>query len=146
MKLDLNINELFQEEAVSITAPKMTDAVHQLISFIDNLNHLRQIQGKKEQDIYLINIKEVKSFKALTKKVFALTQHEEYEINLRLYQLEEQLPSEFVRISKSEIININFIYKVKLEANGLIRIFFNNKDFTHSSRRYLKSIKERLAL
>lgn len=57
-----------------------------------------------------------------------------------------KLPTSFIRISKSEIVNIEMIEKLLLEPNGLIRMYLKNEDYTYSSRRYLKSIKERLSL
>ncbi|MDO5515528.1 MAG: LytTR family DNA-binding domain-containing protein, partial [Staphylococcus xylosus] len=50
------------------------------------------------------------------------------------------------QISKSEIININYIDHLKLNKNGTIEIRFTNNDFTYSSRRYLPLIKEALKL
>ncbi|MDK7935824.1 LytTR family transcriptional regulator DNA-binding domain-containing protein, partial [Lactobacillus crispatus] len=51
-----------------------------------------------------------------------------------------------IRISKSEIVNIDKIIKLQLEPNGLIRMYLESCDYTYSSRRYLKSIKERLSI
>lgn len=56
------------------------------------------------------------------------------------------LTSNFIRISKSEIVNIDKIIKLQLEPNGLIRMYLESCDYTYSSRRYLKSIKERLSI
>ncbi|WP_329618719.1 LytTR family DNA-binding domain-containing protein [Staphylococcus equorum] len=49
-------------------------------------------------------------------------------------------------MSKSEIINIDYIDHLKLNKNGTIEIRFSNDDFTYSSRRYLSIIKEALKL
>ncbi|MGT2398148.1 LytTR family DNA-binding domain-containing protein [Staphylococcus aureus] len=40
----------------------------------------------------------------------------------RLYQIEELVGSIFVRISKSEIINLNYIDHLKLETNGMVHL------------------------
>ena len=49
-------------------------------------------------------------------------------------------------ISKSEIINVDYINYLQLNRNGTIEIKFKNNDFTYSSRRYLKIMKEALKL
>ncbi len=64
----------------------------------------------------------------------------------RLYQLEEIISSNFTRISKSEIVNMDYLDHLKLEPNGLAQIVLKNGDVTYASRRYLKTIKERLLL
>ncbi|WP_375711897.1 MULTISPECIES: LytTR family DNA-binding domain-containing protein [Lactobacillaceae] len=62
----------------------------------------------------------------------------------RLYQLEKQLPTDFLRISHSEIINIKTIVKLKLTFNGLIQIKLATKIKTYTSRRYVKQLKTRV--
>ncbi|PTI70268.1 LytTR family transcriptional regulator DNA-binding domain-containing protein [Staphylococcus succinus] len=52
----------------------------------------------------------------------------------------------FIKISKSEIINIHYLDHLSMTTTGQIKIFFKNDIVTYSSRRYLKSIKERLEL
>lgn len=64
----------------------------------------------------------------------------------RLYQIEEIVSSVFVRISKSEIINLDYIDHLKLETNGMVQLIMKNGNTTYASRRYLKTIKERLSL
>ena len=44
----------------------------------------------------------------------------------RLYQIEELVGSIFVRISKSEIINLNYIDHLKLETNGMVHLTMKN--------------------
>ena len=58
---------------------------------------------------------------------------------MRLYQVLEILPTNFIQISQSEIINIDYISHLKLTPNGLVEIFLKNESFTYSSRRYLKN-------
>lgn len=146
MKLKLNIGSAHPEEQISIEGPKMTEEIQQLVSYVDNLDKLHEIKGSIGDEIYFLDIKHIRSFMSLNKKVYACTRDTEYRVIYRLYELESALPTQFVRISKSEIVNIDAIYKLQLQANGLIRIYFNNVDYTHSSRRYLKMIKERLSL
>ena len=66
--------------------------------------------------------------------------------DIRLYQASEILPASFIQISQSEIVNIDAISHLKLTSNGLIEIYLKNESFTYSSRRYLKTIKEKLEL
>ncbi|NRR75094.1 LytTR family transcriptional regulator [Tetragenococcus halophilus] len=65
-------------------------------------------------------------------------------ISYRLYELEEQLPQSFVRISNTEIINLDYVHYFQLSKSGLILIRLSNGHMTSSSKRYLKKVKERL--
>lgn len=68
-------------------------------------------------------------------------------IELRLYELEELLPShQFVRVSHSEIINLRRVTALDLGLTGTIRITLDGGVVTYASRRYVKKIKEALGL
>lgn len=60
------------------------------------------------------------------------------------YQVLEKLPSYFIKISQSEIVNLKEIERFNITPNGLVEIYLKNKETTYSSRRYLKAIKEKL--
>lgn len=75
-----------------------------------------------------------------------ITTDKQFTMNQRLYEIKSQLNTYFLQISKSEIININYIDYLKLNKNGTIEVRFTNSDFTYSSRRYLPLIKEALKL
>lgn len=64
--------------------------------------------------------------------------------DLRLYQLEQMLQKDFIRISKSELINKKLIDYFEMDFAGVLKISFIDKDYSYSSRRYLKDIKEKL--
>lgn len=86
-------------------------------------------------------------FYADGKGVSAQTGEEVYSVRLRLYELEERLdPRRFVRISNSEIINLDRVTAVDLSLAGTIRMTLNGSVQSYVSRRYVKKIKETLNL
>ena len=131
MKVELQINETYEEEKLIVQAPQPTEKVQKVIEFAENLDQKETIKGKIDDQVY---------------KVLAETSSQTYSIDLRLYQVLEILPTTFIQISQSEIINIDSISHLKLTPNGLVEIFLKNESFTYSSRRYLKTIKEKLEL
>lgn len=81
------------------------------------------------------------------KGVSAQTADGTYEVRLRLYELEERLdPRRFVRISNSEIINLDYVTAVDLSMSGTIRMTLDKTVTAYVSRRYVKKIKETLDL
>ena len=71
------------------------------------------------------------------------TAEEVYTVRLRLYELEERLePSRFVRISNSEIINLDRVTSVDLSLSGSICMTLDGAVKAYVSRRYMKKIKE----
>ena len=91
--------------------------------------------------------KEFLRFYTEGKGVAAQTGEGCYEVRLRLYELEERLDSmKFVRISNSEIVNLERITAVDLSMAGTIRMTLDGQYAAYVSRRYMKKIKETLQL
>lgn len=146
MKVELQIKETYEEEKLIVQTPQPTEKVQRVIEFAENLDQKETIKGKIEDQVYLVEIGKIQRFYIENRKVLAETASQTYSIDLRLYQVLEILPATFIQISQSEIVNIVAISHLKLTPNGLIEIFLKNESFTYSSRRYLKTIKEKLEL
>ena len=74
------------------------------------------------------------------------TKSETYESRQKLYELMEQLrPLAFVQISKSTIVNIDFVKSIQAEFSGnyLIKLKNRNEKLT-LSRKYFREFKERI--
>lgn len=146
MKVQLYIDEKFSEEKVIIEAPALSDAIQQLMKFAQQLGKNKVIRAKKEEEIYLLDTAEIQRVYIENRQVWAETATGNYLLGLPLYQVLELLPTDFLQISQSEIINIEHINHLKLTGSGLIQIAMKNGQITYSSRRYLKAIKEKLQL
>ena len=146
MKVQLYIDEKFSEEKVIIEAPALSDAIQQLMKFAQQLGKNKVIRAKKEEEIYLLDTAEIQRVYIENRQVWAETATGNYRLGLPLYQVLDLLPTDFLQISQSEIINIKQIDHLKLTGSGLIQIAMKNGLITYSSRRYLKAIKEKLQL
>ncbi|WP_049520538.1 LytTR family DNA-binding domain-containing protein [Streptococcus oralis] len=146
MKVELQIKETYEEEKLIVQTPQPTEKVQKVIEFAENLDQKETIKGKIDDQVYLIKVSKIQRFYIENRKVLAETASQTYSIDLRLYQVLELLPTTFIQISQSEIVNIDAISHLKLTPNGLVEIFLKNESFTYSSRRHLKTIKEKLEL
>ncbi|MEG3298592.1 LytTR family DNA-binding domain-containing protein [Streptococcus suis] len=125
----------------------MSEQVTHLVSYIQNLDKQRSsLTVKKGEQVYLVEHDEIVRLYLEDKVLQVETVETIYTSNLRLYQVKEDLPSNFLQISQSEIIHIKQLDHLKLTANGLVKLVMKNGSVTYSSRRYLKVIKERLGL
>ena len=80
-------------------------------------------------------------------KVYAVTDEGEYQLRLRLYELENRLDKgSFVRISNSEIINLKRVKGFDLSLAGTICVRLTNGMVTYVSRRYVARIKQVLGI
>ena len=139
MKVELQIKETYEEEKLIVQTPQPTEKVQKVIEFAENLDQKETIKGKIDDQVYLVKIGKIQRFYIENRKILAETASQTYTIDLRLYQVLDILPTTFIQISQSEIVNIDAISHLKLTPNGLVEIFLKNESFTYSSRRYLKS-------
>lgn len=62
-----------------------------------------------------------------------------------LYKIEERLdPTRFVKISQSEIVNLDYVLHWKFEGGGVIMVEMTNGVRTYTSRRYTAGIRQKL--
>ncbi|HFU4448226.1 TPA: LytTR family DNA-binding domain-containing protein [Streptococcus suis] len=147
MKVKLAISPEIVEDLVTIEAQTMSEQVTHLVSYIQNLDkQTSRLTVKKGEQVYLVEHDEIVRLYLEDKVLQVETVETAYTSNLRLYQVKEDLPANFLQISQSEIIHIKQLDHLKLTANGLVKLVMKNGSVTYSSRRYLKVIKERLGL
>lgn len=134
------------DEFVEVHAEEKTDLVNQIEELVSNDSNINgvNINGYLENDIVPIKLKEIYSFYALDNKTFVRLENKEYQVKFRLYQLEEKLPSNFIKINKSRIINRDFIGKFDVSWSGTLLVEMKNNDKDYVSRRLIKQVKERM--
>ena len=143
MKFEVIIDEKYEEPNIKVYTSSMTDEVSIILDMIKSHNNLC-INGFLNNQLYIINLKDIFVIYSENGKVFVKTENATYLIKYRLYQIEQLLDKNFIRISNSEIINIKKVKNLDFSFLGTIKINFINDTYTFSSRRFIKKIKEYL--
>lgn len=101
-----------------------------------------------DQDRAAVPLKptDVCCFAIQNSKVVAITDTDTYTVRARLYQIEETLPDNFVKINQSCIANIRKIKRFDATFGGALRVTFQNGYQDYVSRRQVKHVKERLGI
>ena len=101
--------------------------------------------GKLYNIEYYISLKEVLFFETEENNVFAHTLENVYKVKYKLYELEKLLPGNFMRVSKSSILNIDYIYSItrNITASSIVE-FQNTYKKVYVSRNYYKPLKFKL--
>jgi DNA-binding LytR/AlgR family response regulator len=148
MKLNIKIDDNFEEPETLITTSKMTDEVNKVVDFISKLGNVATvITGIKGDKVELLEQEFLVRIYTEDGKVFARTENDLYLLRLRLYELEERLDSTiFVRISNSEIVNLKKVKSLDLSFVGTICMGLANGEVSYVSRRYVSKIKKLLGL
>ena len=132
-----------KEEEVLVFAHERNALVNEIERIVQE-NNLELI-GYKENEASKLKLFDVNCFISENNKVFALT-NEKLQLKLRLYQIEEMLNENFIKINQSCIANISQIEKVQATFSGSFQVVFRNGYCDYISRRKLKSVKERLGV
>ena len=145
-----NISKDYGEDIeIVINTSNYTNEVGKIIETIRQLNdEIDIIIGKKGNQISLININEILYFYSSEQSNYCKTENGDFQVKQKLYQLEENLPKkQFIRISNSTIININYVECFDVSTIGNIVVKLKNGSVEHVSRRkvsdVMKFLKER---
>lgn len=149
IKINTNISSEYKEVALTINAPEMTEEIKNLVDYVSKINtSLNQVVANKNNEIYFIDLEKIICFFSEDKYNYIRTQDGIYRLKYKLYELEEILsPKDFIRISKSCIININQVKCFDTSILGTIIVRFNDNTQEKVSKRnvsqIMKLLKER---
>ena len=143
MKCKVFIDKNHEEEVV-IYSHQRNSLVEQIESLVNSQEI--EITGYKEQEAVKLDLSEIFCFICEENKIYALTEKERFKIKLRLYQLEEKLPRNFVKLNQSCIGNVKKIQRFNASFGGSLSVEFKNGYKDYVSRRQMKAVKERFGL
>ena len=145
MKIRIEIDENLEEDEVTIKCKEINQTIKRVQQSISSANLIPKLIFYKNDTEYYLNINDILFFETSENSVEAHTEKEVYKIKYRLYELEEMLPNNFVRVSKSTILNVNQIYSINrnLTSSSLVQFYKSYKQ-VYVSRNYNKILKQRL--
>lgn len=144
MKVELNIDEKFKEILVTISTDKINDEVQELVNYIEYKEDY--LVGIADDQVCVLDISDIIRVFVEDRKVFVVTTKGKFLVRKKLYEMNNLLTKDFVKISQSEIANIKFIKILDLSIRGTIVIVYKNSDISYVSRRLLKDFKTKLGL
>ena len=146
MKIHIELVEDLPEDEVTIRCGRVDDTIQKIHQYI-----LEQTQSPvkltfyKDNQAFYFPMGDVLFFETEGEHIYAHTSDDAFRIKYRLYELEELLPRNFIRTSKSAIVNTRKIYSVtrNLTASSLIKFAGSHKQI-YVSRYYYSGLRQRL--
>jgi DNA-binding LytR/AlgR family response regulator len=133
-----------EREEVVIYARERTALVEKIEKMLQG--EIKGLMGYDERSATPLQPEDIVCVTTQGGKVFALTQDKKWQLKLRLYQAEQELPEYFVKINQSCLANIKKIQRFHTTFGGTLQVIFQNGYVDYVSRRQLKTVKERLGL
>lgn len=145
MKVRIEIDDSLEEDEVTIKCKELNQTIKKVQQSISNISQMPKLIFYKNDIEYYLNLNDILFFETSENSVEAHTEKEVYKIKYRLYELEEILLNNFVRVSKSTILNVNQIYSINrnLTSSSLVQFYKSYKQ-VYVSRNYNKILKQRL--
>lgn len=145
MKIEIDINEKYEDTAVVIQTPKLTKDIEKVISLIRTVDS--QITVSDNDETIVLDTATILYIEALERNTFVYTKSATYQSDMKLYELEEVLSNQdFIRVSKQMIINLRKVKSLKADVNRKIRVTLQNNEQIMVSRMYADELRKRLGV
>ncbi len=145
MKITLESIPAGSEPEIIIRSHEADESLLQLVYSLRTAS--RKLIGIADQQLHLIDPRDVFYFESVDSKVFIYLQEKVYESRLRLYEIETDFEGgDFFRASKSSILNISRIASVKPVFDGRFQALLQNGESVYISRQYVPVLKKKLGL
>lgn len=146
MKIEIMIDSAVSEPQITIRTDRMTEELERVVRLLEAGAPSSVLGGFRDGEMTLLEADRIVRIYAASGAVTAVTDRGEYDLRLRLYELEERLDRSFVRISHSELVNLRRVESFDLSLAGTICIRLQNGETAYASRRYVARIKQVLGI
>lgn len=145
LKIRIEIDEGAEGDEIIIRCREFNKSIQKIQNYVLELSSQTNLVFYKNLTEYFLPLNSILFFETSDKGLDAHTVDDLYQIKNKLYELEEILPNNFVRISKSTILNVNHIYSIdkNLTSASVVQFNYTHKQ-VYASRNYYKNLRQRL--
>ena len=139
-----------EKEGAQIRAVEITEEIRNAVDLLEN--NCRSIlvtkmhEERSSGETYMLGTNLIYYTESIDKRTYVYTKDMCYETKYRLYELEDLLSSNFLRVSKSLVVNIRKMRSVRSELNGRMNAELLNGEKIVISRSYVKDLKRKLGV
>ena len=147
MKITIETPQPGQEDEIILRVADLNEDVLDIVKKLKNIDAKDSVAVICGDAILMLQTKEIYYFDSVDGKVFAYTKDKNYEIRMKLYEIEEDYTfSSFIRVSKNTILNIRKIDHLSPEFNGRFIAKLLNGEKLLISRGYVPALKKKLGI
>ncbi|MGG0593860.1 LytTR family DNA-binding domain-containing protein [Bacillus sp. FS02] len=147
MKTDIHFIQKPKPEYVSFHIYELNPAIEKLVQQVEQSAPYFLAQEPTKERVKKIYYHDILYIESVDKKSFLYTSDGVFLLKEKLFELEKQLEAhDYVRISKSMILNIDSIAAISPKTSGRFEASLTNKEKVMISRFYIQALKEKLGL
>lgn len=147
MNIEVKIDEKYETPKILIYTREYSKRISAIVEKLSN-DKVNTIVGFEDGEAFIIKVDNIINLYSEGQKVLATM--EDYSgkktlwVKYRLYELENLLENNFIRISNSEIVNFNKVKSLDFSLSGKIILKYLKGGTSFVSRRYIHKIKKYL--
>ena len=145
MKITIETPKSGEEDEIILRCTSLDEKLMKLVYSLKTEEN--KLTGYLEDKIVKLIPKDIFYFESVDNKVFAYTSKGVYEIHKKLYEIESEFEhTDFLRISKSAIVNMAKIAYIRPIFNGRFEAKLKNEEKIIISRQYVMELKKKLGI
>ena len=145
MKITIETPKDGEEDEIIVRCASLDERLMKLISALKTEQIM--LAGYMDDKIVKLAPKDIFYFESVDNKVFAYAGKSVYEVRKKLYEIEEEYAyTDFLRISKSTIVNVAKIAYIRPLLNGRFEAKLKNDEKIIISRQYVIELKKKLGI
>lgn len=145
MKIIIEESNPGEEDQIIIRCREINENLLKVIS--DLKMGQKKLAGIKDGNMTMIEPAQVYYFEGVDNKVFLYCKQNVYETKLKLYEIEEEYKnSNYLRASKSVILNVTKIKSISAAYSGRYEALLLNGEKVMISRQYVPELKKKLGI
>ena len=148
MKVEISIEHDITEPVALIRTPSLTSELVALVEMLEKMStQAYLLTAKKDDKSFVIDPDQIDIIRSEGGVITCFNQEgKDFVVSKPLNELIERLGSNFIRISKSAIININRIDHLSPSFNRTVHVVMKSGVSDYVSKGYLGDFKRRLGL
>jgi len=147
IKMDTNIEETYAVIYANDLTPELLKMVEKLKDMTEHMGQPFLLNAKKGDNQHILEPRLIDIIRTEGGVIMCYNyKGEGFVVSRPLSELIDKLGSNFIRISKSSIVNINRVDYLSSSFNGTMHIMMKSGVDDYISKKYIKDFKTRLGL
>ena len=145
MKTTIEMIDSSTEEQAILKIRRLSPSIEKVIGILKEEEHF--LIAEADNAMYKVPFTTILYIEVVDKKSFIYTAQHIYQSSDKLYQLQEKLtPFDFIRVSKSLLLNIDAIKAISPLLSGRFEALLINDEKVAISRKYVPELKRGLGM
>lgn len=147
-KIRIEIDPSAAEPEIIIKTKEETGFTREIVSYLEKYSEQDHtpIEAIRDNMTCQIDQSDIVRLYLEGRKIIICTNSGEYQTRSALRDIESILDGEwFVRISRSEIINLNYVSSFDISIKGTTKVIFDDGSYSWVSRRMVRPVQQRLS-